>query len=138
MKRLEKYLTDKECQMLIDSCKNRPRMQNRFEITQFQLPVSVFKKLKETHKPSFVSCTVQYYRPGDSFSPHKDEIKTRNRTSSMSILLNDNFKGGDLMIEGTKAVMNKGDATQFTPQDLHWVTGIWEGERYVLSVWGYK
>jgi hypothetical protein len=42
------------------------------------------------------------------------------------------------MVEGTKAVMNKGDATQFTPQDLHWVTGIWEGKRYVLSVWGCK
>ena len=94
-----------------------------------------------------VSCAIQCYEPGDSFSPHRDYIWQtvdgkenfkRDREQSMSILLNDEFEGGDLMVEYQKAHMNKGDATLFSARDLHWVTGIWEGKRYVLSAWGAR
>ena len=122
-------------------------MQNRYEITEFTLPDSVKDKLKETLAPNMVSCAIQFYEPGDSFSPHRDYIWQtvdgkenwkRDREQSMSVLLNDEFEGGDLMIEYQKAHMNKGDATLFSAKDLHWVTGIWEGKRYVLSAWGAR
>ena len=121
--------------------------QNRYEITEFTLPDSVENKLKETLAPNMVSCAIQCYEPGDSFSPHRDYIWQtvdgkenfkRDREQSMSILLNDEFEGGDLMVEYQKAHMNKGDATLFSARDLHWVTGIWEGKRYVLSAWGAR
>ena len=38
MKYLKDYLTEEECKYIIDSCKNKPRMQNRYEITEFTLP----------------------------------------------------------------------------------------------------
>ena len=147
MKCLKNYLTDEECKYIIDSCKNKPRLQNRYEITEFSLPDSVKDKLKETLAPNMVSCAIQCYEPGDSFSPHRDYIWQtvdgkenfkRDREQSMSILLNDEFEGGDLMVEYQKAHMNKGDATLFSAKDLHWVTGIWEGRRYVLSAWGAR
>ena len=147
MKCLKNYLTDEECKYIIDSCKNKPRLQNRYEITEFSLPDSVKDKLKETLAPNMVSCAIQCYEPGDSFSPHRDYIWQtvdgkenwkRDREQSMSVLLNDEFEGGDLMIEYQKAHMNKGDATLFSAKDLHWVTGIWEGKRYVLSAWGAR
>ena len=59
-------------------------------------------------------------------------------TASLVLYLNDDFEGGDLMVKHEKAVMNKGDATLFTPQCLHWVTGILAGHRYVLAVWGVE
>tara|TARA_B100000287_G_scaffold91334_1_gene83610 strand:- start:1105 stop:1572 length:468 start_codon:yes stop_codon:yes gene_type:complete len=147
MKRLKNYLTEEECKSIIDSCKNKPRKQNRYEITEFALPTSVSKKLQKTLAPNRVSCAIQCYEPGDSFSPHRDYIwvtddgkqnYARDREQSMSILLNDSFEGGDLMVEYEKAPMNKGDATLFTAKDLHWVTGVWEGTRYVLSAWGMR
>ena len=147
MKCLKNYLTDEECKYIIDSCKNKPRLQNRYEITEFSLPDSVKDKLKETLAPNMVSCAIQCYEPGDSFSPHRDYIWQtvdgkenfkRDREQSMSILLNDEFEGGDLMVEYQKAHMNKGDATLFSARDLNWVTGIWEGKRYVLSAWGAR
>ena len=147
MKYLKDYLTEEECKYIIDSCKNKPRLQNRYEITEFTLPDSVENKLKETLAPNMVSCAIQCYEPGDSFSPHRDYIWQtvdgkenfkRDREQSMSILLNDEFEGGDLMVEYQKAHMNKGDATLFSARDLHWVTGIWEGKRYVLSAWGAR
>ena len=147
MKYLKDYLTEEECKYIIDSCKNKPRKQNRYEITEFTLPDSVKDKLKETLAPNMVSCAIQCYEPGDSFSPHRDYIWQtvdgkenfkRDREQSMSILLNDEFEGGDLMVEYQKAHMNKGDATLFSARDLHWVTGIWEGKRYVLSAWGAR
>ena len=147
MKYLKNYLTDEECKYIIDSCKNKPRKQNRYEITRFSLPKSVEKKLQETLAPNRVTGAIQCYEPGDSFSPHRDyiwvtddgkESYARDREQSMSILLNDDFEGGDLMIEYKKAHMNKGDATLFSAKDLHWVTGVREGTRYVLSAWGMR
>tara|TARA_B110000977_G_scaffold198041_1_gene282012 strand:- start:4705 stop:5112 length:408 start_codon:yes stop_codon:yes gene_type:complete len=135
MKIIKNYLTAEECQLIIDSCNDERGVgQGR---TKFKLPKSVLRKLSITHRAT-LEVAIQYYEVGDSFMPHRDLQGNLRRVSSMSILLNDEFKGGDLMVEHQKATMNKGDATLFTPQDLHWVTGILEGHRYVLAVWGVK
>ena len=147
MKYLKNYLTDEECKYIIDSCKNKPRKQNRYEITRFSLPKSVEKKLQETLAPNRVTGAIQCYEPGDSFSPHRDyiwvtddgkESYARDREQSMSILLNNEFEGGELYIEGEPARQNKGDLVMFHPNQMHWVEGVWKGTRKVLTVWGVK
>lgn len=135
MKILKNYLTAEECQLLIGSCNDERGVgQGR---TKFKIPKSVAKKLSITHKAT-LTAAIQYYEVGESFRPHTDLQGNSRRVSSMSVLLNDEFKGGNLIVEGTKAVMNKGDAALFTPEDLHWVTHVLEGHRYVLAVWGIK
>ena len=141
---LKNYLTDDECQEIIDSCGHKERFQERFVVTEFALPQSVEKKLQETVGSLFVSCAVQFYEVGDRIFAHRDG-KThsangiiRERVLSMSILLNDEFEGGDLMIEHEKADIGKGDAVVFSARDLHWVRDIYEGTRRCLAVWGSK
>jgi len=143
---LKNYLTEDECQQIIDSCGHKKRDRERFEITKFDLPQSVVMKLKETLGELIISCAVQYYELGDRFAPHRDhrahvkgeKKRVRQRVLSMSILLNDAFEGGDLMIEHEKANISKRDAVVFTADDLHWVTGVYEGTRWCLAVWGSK
>lgn len=145
MERLKNYFTAEECQSIISSCNAKRGV--GIGRTEFTLPESVVTKLNKTHGPR-LEVAVQYYEPGDSCFPHRDggnknvprntDVKARKRTSSMSVLLNDDFEGGDLMVKHEKAIMNKGDATLFTPQCLHWVTGILAGHRYVLAVWGVE
>ena len=146
-RKIENFLDDQECKSIIDSCKNKPRVQNRYEISEFILPISVYKKLEHTLFPNTIECRVQRYDIGDSFSPHRDNIWVtldgkdnykRDREQSISILLNDEFKGGDLVVEHKTAHMNKGDATLFGADDLHWVNGVSEGTRYSLAAWGVK
>ena len=50
-------------------------------------------------------------------------------------MLNDEFEGGRLMIEGKDCGLQKGDAVLFSAMALHWVEGIWEGTRYAVAVW---
>ena len=59
----------------------------------------------------------------------------RNRNLSISILLNDEFEGGDLIIEGENCHLEKRDAVLFSAMALHWVEGVWEGTRYAVAVW---
>ena len=35
MKLLKDYFTEEECKYIIDSCENKPRHQDRYEITKF-------------------------------------------------------------------------------------------------------
>ena len=67
---------------------------------------------------------------------HIDNENKRHRVQSCSILLTDGFEGGDLIIDGEVAHMEKGDAIMFDPQQPHEVTKVTKGTRVVLAVWG--
>ena len=57
---------------------------------------------------------------------------------SMSMLLNSNFKGGDLEIFGADIhpnLLNPGDSVFFPSFMHHRVTPVTEGTRYSLVVW---
>ncbi len=147
------FITDEECQEVIDSCNlvpERDHLQNRYEIQEFDVPQSVLdKSQKILGDEKIIATRIQCYEVGQSFAPHRDAVwysrdgretkgKTvmkRNRNLSISILLNDEFEGGRLMIEGKDCGLQKGDAVLFSAMALHWVEGIWEGTRYAVAVW---
>ena len=143
--------TDEECQSIIDSCKRAPddRLQNRWEIKEFEIPETLIEKAQEClGNEKIIAERVQCYFEGDSFSAHRDaiwlsmpkhgvakEIWKRDRNLSMSIVLNDEYQGGDLIIEGERVPAKKGDGVLFSAMALHWVEGIWEGCRMSVAVW---
>ena len=146
------FITDEECQQIIDSCKKKEsdHLQNRYEIQEFEVPQAVLDKSQEIlGDEKIIATRVQCYEVGQSFAPHRDAVwysregketkgKTvmkRNRNLSISILLNDEFEGGDLIIEGENCHLEKGDAVLFSAMALHWVEGVWEGTRYAVAVW---
>ena len=146
------FITDEECQQIIDSCKKKEsdHLQNRYEIQEFEVPQAVLDKSQEIlGDEKIIATRVQCYEVGQSFAPHRDAVwysregketkgKTvmkRNRNLSISILLNDEFEGGNLIIEGKDCGLQKGDAVLFSAMALHWVEGVWEGTRYAVAVW---
>jgi hypothetical protein len=60
-------------------------------------------------------------------NPHKDSYNF-----TMVILLNDNFKDGELMIEDVPANLKKGEVLIFNSNRIHYVDKVTEGERYTL------
>ena len=146
------FITDEECEAVIKSCnrKETDHLQNRYEIQEFDVPQSVLDKSQEIlGEEKIIATRVQCYEVGQSFAPHRDavwysrdgqetkghHVVKRNRNLSISILLNDDFEGGRLMIEGEDCKLEKGDAVLFSAMALHWVEGIWEGIRYAVAVW---
>ena len=86
------------------------------------------------------------YREKDFYSWHKDSMGSHGDTCnqgyarklSMSMLLNSNFKGGDLEIFGAEIhpkLLNPGDLVVFPSFMHHRVTPVTEGTRYALVVW---
>ena len=146
------FITDEECQQVIDSCnkKESDHLQNRYEIQEFEVPQTVLDKSQQIlGDEKIIATRVQCYEVGQSFAPHRDAIwysrdgqetkghyaMKRNRNLSISILLNDEFEGGDLIIEGENCHLEKRDAVLFSAMALHWVEGVWEGTRYAVAVW---
>lgn len=145
------FITDKECQQIIDSLNKQEsdHLQNRYEIQDYDIPQSVLDKSQDILGDEKVIATrVQCYETGQNFDPHRDaiwysmpkhgtakEVWKRDRNLSISILLNDEFEGGELIIEGVDCKLEKGDAVMFSAMCLHWVQGVWEGTRYAVAVW---
>jgi hypothetical protein len=48
------------------------------------------------------------------------------------LLLNNNFKGGELIIEDVEASLKKGNLILFRSNRIHYVSKVTEGERYTL------
>ncbi len=122
------------CDYIVENCNHRAKIGTN--ITDFKLPKPAIEKLKDLLKPWRVACTIQWYNAGDSMAKHVDNANKHGRVLSCSILLTDNFEGGDLMIEGERANLTKGDAIIFSPADEHWVTEVTKGTRVTLAVWG--
>ena len=134
MKVYKNYFPDKGCDVIVGTANHEYKLGTN--ITYFSLPAAAAKKLKRHHRPNKVACTLQWYEVGDTMGRHIDNIVRSERKSSMSILLTDGFEGGDLMIDGVKANLEKGDAVQFDASAEHWVTEVTKGTRVALAVWG--
>lgn len=77
------------------------------------------------------------YSEGDFAKRHKDRFTTHK---TVSLLLSDEFKGGDMYINDTKVSMNNlGDYVCFNGgKDFHEVKEVTEGKRDVLIIWFSK
>ena len=98
-----------------------------------------------------VSAKIQKYYTEGSMDWHEDETFTNGkhylgkdvyRVLSMSVVLNDNFEGGEFILEdmeGNHHYLKKqvGSCIVFPSTWLHKVDPITEGTRYVLSAWAY-
>lgn len=143
--------TEEECQYVIDSIdrKEDDWLQNRWEVKNFDVPPSLVDKAQEClGNEKIIASRVQTYFPGNSFAPHRDAIyytipehgvakhvMKRDRNLSMSIVLNDDFEGGNLYIAGKNTHARKGDGVLFSAMALHWVTGVLSGCRMSVAVW---
>ena len=143
--------TDEECQAIVDSIDRQEDdwLQNRWEVKKFEIPQSVIDKAQKClGDEKIIASRVQTYLQGNSFAPHRDaiwysipvhgsakQVCKRDRNLSMSILLNDEFEGGDLIIGGQNTHLKKGDGVMFSAMSLHWVNGILDGCRMSVAVW---
>jgi predicted 2-oxoglutarate/Fe(II)-dependent dioxygenase YbiX len=83
---------------------------------------------------------LRYKTPSIGYEWHSDtgQGDASTRKISCSILLNNNFKGGNLefFLNGKQVCpMNKGDSIFFSSFISHRVTKITEGERWALVAW---
>jgi len=134
---IKKFLEQRECTQILASIQDSRRVRNRWECVNFILPSSVKDKLLNLldDPPTY---SLQIYNKGDSFDPHIDAGTGVYRTQSMSIVLNNGFKGGKFFCDSRKYYLDTGDAVLFKPTDLHWVTPVTDGRRYVLAAWGTR
>lgn len=79
------------------------------------------------------------YHPGDHYGWHIDGRPTdrTRRILSISVLLTDRFKGGDLEFktEGAPRIRKAGDIVVFSSDEWHRVVPVTEGIRESLVVW---
>ena len=79
------------------------------------------------------------YNEGDYVREHVDTYSGEHRTLSCSLLLNDDYDGGELSFFSgtTKPLLNKGDLCIFPSSFTypHQVTPITCGTRYVIVTW---
>ena len=134
---IKNFLSQEECTQILASIQESRRVRNRWECLEFILPPSVKNKLVELLDDP-PTCALQIYNKEDSFEPHIDAGTGVYRTQSMSIVLNNGFKGGKFFCDSQKYYLDTGDAVLFKPTDLHWVTPVTQGRRYSLAVWGVK
>ncbi len=102
--------------------------------------------VNEIRKDLTVDSTFEFiqYSKDDHFQWH-DDVRLNNpkvETISAIIILNDNFKGGDLLfrkdLKVTKPDINVGSLVVFPSKLKHKVNKITEGFRYSLCCWFYK
>lgn len=91
--------------------------------------------------PSSVRASVARYGPGAARDWHvdagPDSPYSARWTVAFSLLLNDDFAGGDLEVHPTGPVeMRPGDAVAFTSRTQHRVWPVEHGERFVLLGFG--
>jgi predicted 2-oxoglutarate/Fe(II)-dependent dioxygenase YbiX len=102
--------------------------------------------VNEIRKDLTVDSTFEFiqYSKDDHFEWHNDVRLNNPKTETISaiILLNNNFKGGDLLyrenLKITKSNINVGSLIIFPSKLQHKVNKITEGFRYSLCCWFYK
>ena len=77
------------------------------------------------------------YEIGDHFGGHYDGPVMHNKRNdfSMTLFLNDNYKGGELVIEGQTIKPKKGYAVIYPSNTYHEVKPVLEGTRYAAIAW---
>jgi len=74
-----------------------------------------------------------HYPLGGKHTKHKDFIPSFNREWVMTLMLNDNFKGGELIINDVITPKEKGMAILYKGSLFHEVTPVLFGERFVVT-----
>ena len=105
---------------------------------EFKNIIQVFEGVISDH-PDFGRINfmqVAHYHQDSFFPPHKD-IADSNDTATMMILLNDNYRGGNIQVNGNIIANASGTVVSFnnSTQVWHSVDPILEGERFALLVW---
>lgn len=76
------------------------------------------------------------YQIGSKMVPHRDfQLYGSNpiyRSATVQLSNPDDYKGGQLYVEGNKATDLQGTVVMFNPNQEHWVTEITLGERWVI------
>ena len=88
-------------------------------------------------------CFYDYHQDGDGVTtyddPENEWLHNKTRKLSMSILLNDNYEGGDFTFYGDKETVlkekSKGTVLVFPSYMQHCVEEVTKGNRYSLVVW---
>ncbi len=77
------------------------------------------------------------YEVGDHFKGHYDGAQMNNKRNdfSMTLFLNDDYKGGELVVEGQTIKPKKGYAVIYPSNLLHEVKPVLEGTRYAAIGW---
>jgi predicted 2-oxoglutarate/Fe(II)-dependent dioxygenase YbiX len=140
------YLTEKECKDLIwhaEKLKNwfrREQNSTRYWRVVFE-PTEVFsKKIKNYCRNimgfdvNVVNVAVIKYEEGDGFPVHRDGITDSIHGKliyNINVLLNNDFEGGDVMIDGNKIDNDVGKIYHYDSRTLHGVSKITKGIRYL-------
>lgn len=94
--------------------------------------------LKQFDEPQFL-----LYREGDFFVAHQDgntpliRDATLNRRVSITIFMNDDYEGGDLVLHPERLIVppKPGTLVAFRSETTHEVTPVTRGERYSIVTW---
>ena len=112
----------------------------------------IFKRANKEYNfklNNIISTKIQKYTESDHFDWHRDELIEANdhgtsgkRCLSLSILLSDDFTGGEFILEdmeGKHHYLKKqaGSCVVFPSTWLHKVSKIKSGKRYVCTAWAY-
>lgn len=106
------------------------------EIQSETLDRFLLSKLNELGITSLPFLKLMKYGKGNKMKPHRDfqayDTSTIYRSATIQLSSTEEYKGGELFVEGHKASNIQGTAIMFNPYQQHWVTEITEGERWVI------
>jgi predicted 2-oxoglutarate/Fe(II)-dependent dioxygenase YbiX len=87
-----------------------------------------------------INASIIRYDEGAAFGPHRDLEPhwsfSKGRTVSYSVLLSDDFDGGEVIVDGQDVGLRRGDFVGFTATTWHEVRPVTAGQRFVLVVFG--
>ena len=80
--------------------------------------------------------TIQAYPEDTFFATHKDDADGKD-TGTVIFFLNEDFKGGNLLVNGHTIMGRTGTMVAFNnnTRTYHSVEPIWGGTRYTLCIW---
>jgi len=83
----------------------------------------------EMEYPHYFTC----YPLGGKHTTHRDGISEFNREWVITLYLNDDFEGGELVINKQISPIKKGSAVLYNGNTLHEVRPVTKGERFVIT-----
>ena len=155
LKVIENFLSKEECSNIIDSnnLELKEASHNNIYIRKSlsKLINIPFIESKVTEEAIKLNSNIIFdnkfefikYGIDDHFTWHDDVIRGKATREVLTgvIFLNENFKGGELLVKernNTKKIISKtGNLCLFSSKFLHKVTKVIEGERYSLCCWFY-
>jgi hypothetical protein len=108
---------------------NQPTDADAWRIDKNKEIIDQVLEVVNKHNENIGECTFVVQRLDNTkrSSPHRDSYNF-----TLVLLLNDDFKDGQLMIEEIPANLKKGEVLIFNSNSIHYVDKVTEGERYTL------